>query len=449
MKVTLAMLCVLASSVAGFSQEKSFNLNHYKFPDYKRHELELNFTSSGFNNKETSQTYLSPGEIEKKENSRINNSTNLTLGYKYDYLTRKRIDYLYTTFTGDYQYSKNNNNNHKEIRSNPSIRLNLNGSSKYYLIENKFFLEGFTDLNYNWDKLKTTATNTPDDISSDNFEDLSVGLGIGVGRIEKVSDLWQAYYMLEKLNKQGSFNRQMTEDDVFEFARLASRLKNKRFFDARLHKIEELKGLDSLLHQQGLVRESDISYFTTLNDYWSYGNFQDRQSGMELVFHASPNYARVYQKMDDIKARISNRSTIELSGMFNYVKQLNLYWEQRIVANVSYESLLDSTGHYFYNTPDNKLFTYASLGYGYFPDSRTSISGSIRYQGYNIFIPNQQNTTDDSWVNRVYLSLSGYYYLSPQLQITGNISYSYVDRDYNTLDRSYMNYSLGLRYAIF
>jgi hypothetical protein len=99
--------------------------------------------------------------------------------------------------------------------------------------------------------------------------------------------------------------------------------------------------------------------------------------------------------------------------------------------------------------PDNKLFTYASLGYGYFPDSRTSISGNIYYQGYNILIPNQQNTTDDSWINRVNLSLSGNYYLSPQLQITGHVTYSYTDRDYNTLDRTDINYSLGLRYAIF
>jgi hypothetical protein len=336
MRITLAMLCVLAASVAGFSQEKSFDLNKYKFPDYKRHELELNFNSSGYSNKSTSNYFTSTGENIKRDYSSYNNTSLLTLGYQYDYLTRKRIDMLSSTLKGDYAYSKTKNYDQKNVFSNPSIQWSLSGSSKYYLIEDKFFMEGYTNLNYYWDKSKRTVTGSSDDISNDNFMDLSVGLGIGAGRIEKVSDLWQAYYLLEKLNKQGSFSRQMTEDDVFEFARLASRLKNKRFFDARLHKIEELKGLDSLLHQQGLVKESDISYFTTLNDYWSYGNFQDRQSGMELVFHASPNYARVYQKMDDIKARISNRSTIELSGMFNYVKQLNLYWEQRIVANVSY-----------------------------------------------------------------------------------------------------------------
>lgn len=449
MRNTLVVLCFLAASLAGYSQEKSFNLNHYKFPDYKRHELELNFNTHGISSKSTHDYFSSSGEIEKRNNSTFTNTSHLTLGYQYDFLTRKRIDYLSSTLKGDFNYSKNKYDTQTEVNMRPSVQWNLYGSSKYYLIENKFFLEGFTSLNYDWDKSKRTITYSPDAISNDKFMDLSVGMGIGFGRIEKVSDLWQAYYMLEKLNKQGSFNRTMTEDDVFEFARLASKLKNKRFFDARLQKIEELTKLDSLLHQQGLITESDISYFTTLNDYWSYGNFRDRESGMELVFSALPSYDRVYQKMDEIKAVISDKSSIDLNGILNYVKQLNLYWERRFVADVSYRTLLDSTGPYFSHTYFSKISTHASLGYGYFPDSRTSISGSINYQGGNILISNPQNTSEEPWRNTFYLILSGNYYLSPQLQITGNVSFNYSDRDYYYSDRTDINYSLGLRYAIF
>lgn len=450
---TLVLLCLLASCVAGFSQEKSFNLNNYKFPNYKRHELELNFNSSGSKYKSTDKYFPSSGEMEKKEYLRSSNNSNLTLGYQYDCLTRKRIDYLSSTLEGIYDYSKFKDYNVENFHSNPHILWLLNGSSKYYLTENKFFLEGLTELHISWSKTKGSMTDQTGYNSNSNYQRLSVGLGLGVGRIEKVSDLWQAYYMLEKLNKQGSFTRQMTEDDVFEFARLASRLKNKRFFDARLHKIEELKGLDSLLHQQGLITESDISYFTTLNDYWSYGNFQDRHSGMELVFKASPNYQRSYSKTNYNNNTESNsfgsNSEIELSGMYSYIKQLNLYWQQGIGAGVSYESMLDSAGTYFSDVPDNRFFTHASLVYGYFPDSRTSISGSINYRGENIYIQSQQNSKEDAWRNTILLSLSGNYYISPQLQITGSVYFNYSDKTYTSLDNFNTNYNFGLRYAIF
>ena len=47
MKPTTTLLCIIFLSFTGFSQDKNFDLSKYKFPDYKRHELELNFNSSG------------------------------------------------------------------------------------------------------------------------------------------------------------------------------------------------------------------------------------------------------------------------------------------------------------------------------------------------------------------------------------------------------------------
>lgn len=448
MRNTLAMLCVLATSLAGFSQEKSFNLNHYKFPDYKRHELELEFNSNGTSNKETTKMFTSTGEVQY-DYSRYSNNSNLNLGYQYDNLTRKHIDYLFSSLSGRFDYSKNNNYDQKIVQSNPSSHWNLNGFRKYYLIENTFFIEGSTELNVSWLKSKRTATGQPDDNYRIDSQSLSVGLGIGVGRIEKVSDLWQAYYILEKLNKQGSFNRELTEDDVYEFARLASRLKNKRFFDARLQKIEELTRLDSLLHQKGLISKSDISYFTTMNDYWSYGNFQDRRSGIELVFNASPDYQRVYRKSDNNKGSASQKSSIVSNATFTYTKQLNLYWQRAIIANVSYESLMDSTGSDFQNVNDNKVTTNVGLSYGYFPNSRTAIYGGITYQGDQINITTSQNTLEDSWRNQVYSYLSANYYFSPQLQLTGNVYFNYYDKTYSSTDIMNITYNLGLRYAIF
>ena len=50
MRLTLTLLCILGVSLAGSSQDKNFDLSKYKFPDYKRHQLEFNFNSSGNSN---------------------------------------------------------------------------------------------------------------------------------------------------------------------------------------------------------------------------------------------------------------------------------------------------------------------------------------------------------------------------------------------------------------
>ncbi|MGE5394592.1 MAG: hypothetical protein ACM3P1_07585 [Candidatus Saccharibacteria bacterium] len=449
MRNTLTMLCILVASLTGYSQEKSFNLNHYKFPDYKRHELELNFSSWGYMNKETYNIFNSSGIMEQRDYKSSRNNSSLNFGYQYDNLTRKHIDFLTSTLSGDYQYTMSKDYSEKDVQSNPSLRWSINGFKKYYLTENKFFVEGLTDLDFSWNKSKRTLTNIPDEIHNQNYQSLSVGLGIGVGRIEKVSDLWQAYYILEKLNKQGSFNRPLEEQDVYEFAKLSSRLKNRRFFDVRLHKIEELKGLDSLLHQQGLIRESDISYFTTLNDYWNFGDFHERQSGVEFLVQASPNYRRASLKTGNDKAVVSQRSSIVSRAEFTYTKQLNLFWERSVGASVSYESLMDSTGNYFYDTPDDKYFTNAYLSYGYYPNSRTAIYGSISYQGDNIVILNTQNNTEDSWRNMASFHLSGNYYFSPQLQVAANVNFDYTDKNNSSLDKFNTYYNVVLRYAIF
>ncbi|MDO9040623.1 MAG: hypothetical protein Q7U65_04585, partial [Bacteroidota bacterium] len=47
MRTTLTLFCILIASLPGLSQNKNFDLSKYKFPDYKRHELELNLNSSG------------------------------------------------------------------------------------------------------------------------------------------------------------------------------------------------------------------------------------------------------------------------------------------------------------------------------------------------------------------------------------------------------------------
>jgi len=386
MRITLALLCFLVIVMMGFSQEITVNLNKYKFPDYKRHQLELNFNTSGDIRKQTYEYLNNMNTWQTEDNSYATNNSSFQLGYDYNYLTRKRMDYINSTFSGSYSDTHSKYGDQKASASNPTITGVLNGFRRYYLIENTFFLEGLTNMNYNFYKSERKTPHAENDyFDKNNSFHISVGLGLGLGRMERVSDLWQASYILEKLNKQKALSRQLEERDIFEFATLASQLKNKRFLDFRIRRTYELKALDSLLHQQGLINESDIAYFTTLNDYWSYGNFPNRVSGVELKFWAAPDYTyyssetKQYSPAYNSFNSNENQKTSLISNVsFNWTKQLNLYWERNLNAQVSYEILLDTIGNNFYY-PDNDMRTNVNFGYGFYPNSRTDLHAAISY----------------------------------------------------------------------
>lgn len=448
MRTTLTLFCILVATITGFSQDKSFDLSKYKFPDYKRHELEFNLNSSGSGHRRTQEMSSYNGDT-SFVSSNFNSNSSIEINYQFNHLTRKRIDYLSSQFSGEYDYSSDKGYGSKSKSYYPQISWVLDGLRRSYLKEDKLFLEGLTNLSYWFDESKSTFINGDDRKSNQNYFNISVGFGVGTGRMEKESDLWQTYYILEKLKDQNSLSRTMDEKDIFEVATFVSKLKNKRFFDARLQKIAELTALDSVLQNLGLVADTDMAYFTTLNDYWSYGNFPDRESGRILKFWLSPEYSMHSKKPNKASTEFSDKTSLVSNISFNCAKQLNLFWERKLNILISNETLIDTTGEYYNNSPANLLYTGANIGYGFYPDSRTSISGYIGYSGYNRVILNSSSEIPNSWTNAVYLKFSGYYYLSPQLQITGNLSINYSDKGYNEINPFYMNYNLGLRYAIF
>jgi hypothetical protein len=451
MKRTFAMLCILAATFAGNAQDKNFDLSKYKFPDYKRHELEFNLNSHGTSEKHFLKIPESSNlNITHLESSNSSFNNQLNLGYTYENYARKRIDYFYSSLIGRYDHSKSSyqGNQYKDVT--PYVDLSFNGFRRYYLTEDKVFLEGMTDclLNYTSRKSKYGTGDTITDITKNGQLNVSAGMGIGIGRIEKVSDLWLAYYILEKLKAQKSLSRELQEKDVFEFARLASLLKNKRFFDARLRKIAELQSLDSLLKNQGLVHESDIAYFTTLNDYWSYGNFGNRKSGKELKFQLSPEYNIQYYKTRTETPNSPSLLNLVSKLQFDCSKQFNLFWDRKVHIDVVNSTLLAKDADVPDDYPGNLIGTNASLGFGFYPDSRTQLLLSANYHGSEEATYTNSNTSK-AWFNEFSLNMEANYYISPQFQITANLNGNCWFSEYNSSKGHDIFYNLGIRYAIF
>jgi len=449
MKKTAATLFILGVSIAGFCQDKSFDLSKYKFPDYKRHELELNFNSSGNSNSyytEFPQSNNNP--VVLYDQSKLDLNSNLRLSYNFKYLTRKQIISHTLSFNGDINYSKNRNQEETIKEVIPQLHLSAVGYKRTYLTEDQYFLEGIYETYVDASSRKITYTHLDanDDLKSNSLR-LSAGVGAGIGRIEQVGDLFQGYYMLEKLKQQNSLSRESRDEDIFEFARQISKLKNKRFFDYRLRRIEELQALDSILHSQNLIEHSDISYFATLNDYWSYGSFWERKSGRELKINLSPEVSRSYSHSESYSESPIKTNLIS-KIQFDCSKQLNLNWERNVHIDLINTTLLAKNGDVPDSYPGNLIASNTSFGYGFFPDSRTRLFGSINYQG------GEQATSinltySKSWFNNFSLNFEANYFISPQLQITGNFSGNYWFSEHNSSQGHNTNFNLGFRYAIF
>jgi hypothetical protein len=229
---------------------------------------------------------------------------------------------------------------------------------------------------------------------------------------------------------------------------LASQLKNKRFFDARLRKIGELKALDSLLHRQGLIDKSDIGYFTTLNDYWSYGNFSDRRSGGELKFQLMPEYQSGYWKTNGSPSSTSSRTVLISKAQYDHTKQMNLYWERNFQVMVTNSTIIDEDESAL-GYPSNLMNTEVLAGIGFYPDSRTSLRLSGGYEGYESAWRQRDESFEKIWNNSVMLNFNANYYISPQLQLTANLVGRYAFTEYQSRQDKNVSYHIGLRYAIF
>jgi len=210
-----------------------------------------------------------------------------------------------------------------------------------------------------------------------------------------------------------------------------------------------LQSLDSILHKQSLIRDVDISYFTTLNDYWNFVEFPDRESGRVIKFWLAPEYWSDYHKLLNNSAVKSNTTYLRSNLSFECNKQLNLFWERIVKLELTNVTLADQKTTYIFNEPKNLFKSSSSLNYGFFPNTRTGLHASIEYVDQELSTSQPIGYQSKFWKNEISLGIYGGYYISPQLQLYGNFRLSHGFEAYHSGDHQDLRYNLGLRYAIF
>lgn len=441
--IIMTALC-LVGSLSGFSQlYQDFNLSEYITPDIVRNELDFTLKSAGS---------FDDGEGSDNDVKGFNGS----LGNVFKRYKNTRSFWSTQTASADFAGSYQNDYGLKNSHYNVSL-LYLN-TSRFYKQNNSFFEIG-AYLRGGLAGTKETTTGSVTQKNHTNTVYAALPLHVGKGRIEQVEDARQAIYILENLSKRGVLTRKLTDAEIHSFAQTISTVKNKRFFDSRLRMIDEISTVDSFLVKNNFLASGGATYFTTLYDYWMYGDLFDRGSGSVFSAGITPSFG--YDEFEQSVSRNRSETSVKADVSFTYEKPVNLYWQRSAYAEVY--------GTYGYIRNDYETLTkYNSYraglsgkyGWGYYPTSRTNINFGVQE---NIYW-SKLRTIDESPAlsNALLTSVSSafvdlYYYISPQLRFsaTANLGLLYNRRleDDSLTDKDYLrwngNFMATLTYSLF
>jgi hypothetical protein len=456
------------------AQLDTFDLSRYKLPEIKFRQLDLNFNLSGSNSLNSIKD-----ENSSYKNSTVSSSNNLDIGYS-SYRNSERLqneqDFRIGFFPG-FQNSKTDGDlTYKRSAINSYIVLKSINRIYY---QNQFFFEPDIKIMGSFDWLKEhNKSDLKLSKSDEASSDIEIPLMIGHGRIEQIQDARLAIYILEELQKSGRISRLPGNEEIMEFSRLISRLKNERYFDYRLRKMEEIEKVDSFLQDKGIITSPDARYFTIVNDNWDYAQGPIRESGKRLSAGLIPAYSYLYTNQEtsysdpvDTIGRKYNKNTIgiRMQGLYEIERPVNLHWQRSLSLKLSYGYSRNFISSQFIEQSEDKsnidqlmLETGIKYAMGFYPNSRTNITGqvSLDYQHLNkLENQDQPNAKSNGDIITPDISLVMHYYISPQFRLNVNyhINYNYTKNNYKNAEDYiyfknnilYQNFDVGFIYSFF
>lgn len=462
MKKTLTFILILILSVSFcFSQEVDYKLGSYVNPDFKRKELDFSFNSAG--------------NFYKTDYSK-NNSLNGDLGLNYFLISNslKEQARTWAYLTGGAGSSSGESSNLRNASTNLSFK---HESFRFFKVNEFIEIAPRLDFNYNYNKQEEDShyygNYNGNDIVEPYYEKennlsstISLKLGIGKGRIEDVGDARQAMFILQELQRKNLLKKTLSNDEVNAFTEQITLVKNKRYYDYRIQLMDEVSVVDSFLVANDFVdKANSVLYFNVLYDKWMYGDRDRREAGTYIKGGVAPEY----WFNDNIRRTSFVGDTYIETGRY---RNVNSYYGAALYVDYRYEKPLNLalqssfnagaySGLYKYRYfDDNFSKTELNISYklGYYPNTRTYISGSItQLLGWNKIYYTQSGfeakERNYSFSNSI-LFIDGYYFLSPQLRLFGqcNVSFSYTNFGEGITNQDKYpatSFRIGLKYAIF
>jgi len=234
--------------------------------------------------------------------------------------------------------------------------------------------------------------------------------GIGFGRLENVSTVYQAI----RIDKNLYGNAGNDQESLYQLARGLRSIQYNNALDTRMRNVENQTAFLQMLDNQGY----EVSTYNNIANAIDMFRFERPF----LLFHG-------YEINTGISPMITNIGSDLYNGFINgtYARAINDTWHWTINAELKI-NLSD----------DNNTSFGGTNTITYLPTARTQISLSQSYF-------NTDNVDDLS------LRLHASYFVSPKLSLFLNTSYNKYTSNFGTSDRSrtIFNHDMGLKYYIF
>lgn len=397
----------------------------FRFPDIDRKALDAQFGLSG-NAAQFKQRQL----ILPNDGSQSAFANNLNLSYSRFRNTEKvqslqLISFGQSFFSGRTKFSTNFISS-GDRRTQFNVSLGINDLYRRYYKPQHFWGYQLV-VTTAFEKAKRRNDNPSFTEKTWEFDlNASLPLTIGKGRIEPIDDVFIAKFMVDDLMENGILNADLSQEQLFSLGQVMAAARNQRIFDSRRQRIYELTQLDNWFKENGLAEsKSDMLYFTTVTDNWLFSFRNVRSVGERYAVGIAP-FTR-FNHIRDLAPGISKgHFGVSVFGEYDNERPINQFWqvEKRGRAGVEY---LNNPVNFADDLSNEWLrpFAEASLGYGFFPNSRTIFlaDASLRYEYY---IGADNNVLDFNYhVIQPAIRLEATYFINYQFRINGSLNSLY------------------------
>jgi hypothetical protein len=220
--------------------------------------------------------------------------------------------------------------------------------TKYYSSKNNFVelggsLSAYGNINNVKDRGETIWQ------KSDRSQyDIILNLGIGKGRLENITDMQNALWLNEALKRAGRLSRTLNPEELNGLGQAITKGNNTRVLDARKRTQFILETVDGYLQLKNLVSNTDIHYFTNLNDILFFAFNNNRMSGVEKFIRLTPS--------------VSGGSTNDETPA-NFQKTTSKFDIQDAVLNIGFSAYKPSGLVHQNNYGASIVATYGSANY--------------------------------------------------------------------------------------
>jgi hypothetical protein len=435
-KIVHTLVLFFSFSGTTFSQVdfSHIQLDSFRMPDIDRWVLEVDASFAGSYrdlNTETNSFFDSPSySVSPRGNLRFSRYVN-------------RADIQRNSSGAFLQYFRTAKNAGFPVNITKSLDYDATGT--YSEIQRKyrgqqFLLTGGSGrVSYSFDRLRHIDSLAVDFERGRHIQVSAGGsIGFGHGRIEPISDVTTALFLLQDANALGLDLSDISQDDAFAFAARMAVARNQRIFDVRRMRVQELRDLYAFMQQRDWVVANDPGFFTVLTDNWLYNALPSRFAGKRWTFTANPGITYLSERSTyDLQPGFFESSTLLLSGYleaeFQKDKPRSLHHD--IFRRHSWSAGVNATsGDEFVTSAMNSNFIVATrhtLGRRWIPNNRTAVIGTLgldlSYREYLTRPPfSIKKNQSVAYVNA---SLSSNYFISYRTRFTvgAELQYGYSD----------------------